>query len=103
MKQSFQNALDNTPDVTFYHGAIVHDFGEWKLEWNDPQEGVSLLTETDLLQKEEESRMKLDPNGDRNEWIRQRNINYSAEYGLAKLQAFKMNLGAPLQERHRPV
>lgn len=103
MKQSFQTVHDNTPEVTFYHGVIVNDSGEWKLEWNDPQEGTSLLTEDNLIKKEEESRMKLDPNGNHDEWIRQRNINYSAEYGLAKLQDFKIKRSVPLQHRYKPV
>lgn len=106
MRQYFKNCACpiTTPPVTFYCGDIINDNGEFKLEWNnDPDKGYSLLTEEDLTAKEKSSRIALNPTGDRDEWLKQRNINYSAEYGLARLQEFKKKNNINLKLPYSPV
>ena len=81
--------------VTFYFGDIVKENGEIKLEWNDPIDGKALLTVEEIKEKDDSSRMKL---GDKDHpiggdaWKIQRNINYSAEYGLKKIKDFEFKL-----------
>lgn len=103
MQKNFNNARNNTPAVTFYDGDIVMDNGEAKIEWFDPIEGFSLQTEEQLVQKENDSRSKLDPNGDKAAWIRHRNINYSAERGLDKIQNHKLQSNIKLKTQARPL
>ena len=104
MKNIFEQTGYTLPD--FYFGNIIEDRGILKLEWNDPQEGFQLLTEQDLLQKEKDSRCALGtvnaPIGS-SSWHRQRNIHYSAEYGLEKLQSYKQQRQLPLETPFRPV
>ena len=103
MKNNFRQFVENTPPVTFFHGNIAEDNGEYKVAWHDPRDGFRLLDEKDLVAKEKDSRKKLDPAGDRNEWIYQRNTNYSAERGLQKLQDFKQKHNIALTTRYRMV
>lgn len=103
MRKNFNNAQNNVPAVTFYDGDVVMDNGEARLEWFDPIEGFSLQSEDQLAKKEDDSRSKLDPNGDKAAWIRQRNINYSAERGLDKIQSYKLQANIKLNTSPRPL
>lgn len=107
MKKIYNDAVSDILPPDFYYGAIVEDKGVFKLEWRDPGTGaVSLLTEADLRAKEEESRLSLcrgdNPVGGEG-WKIQRNINYSAEYGLETLQSHKLARSRPLETSFRPV
>jgi len=107
MKTVFKDAGYGLETPDFYFGEVVEDNGELKLEWNDPNTGaVTLLTETGLRLKEEESRLALflpENTPGTASWKIQRNTNYSAEYGLAALQEHKRSLGKPLETGFRPV
>lgn len=104
MKQIFNAEAKGTLVPTLYYGGIVKDDGEFKLEWNDPKSGQTLVTEEDLRALEESSRNALgEVETGSEDWEYQRNVHYSAEYGLERLQQFKLaenlNLTTPL----RPV
>lgn len=107
MKNTYNEAVSGILPPDFYYGDIVEADGVFKLEWHDPVAGTtSLLTEEDLRAKEEESRLSLcrsdNPVGSEG-WKIQRNINYSAEYGLEALQRHKLSLSRPLETSFRPV
>lgn len=106
MKNEFSEKAHATVRPDFYHGNVVEDNGVFKIEWNDPQTGFCLLNEQDLREREESSRMALTSSLSKvgsEEWKRQRNINYSAEYGLEKLQRHKIAHNKALDTPLRPV
>lgn len=103
MKQDFSKARKNIPPVTFYDGDVVMDQGEAKIEWFDPAAGFFLMTEKELEQKEAESRSKLGTGSNSACWTRQRNIHYSAERGLDKIQRYKLQAEMKLDTARAPV
>jgi hypothetical protein len=94
---------NSTPKVEFFFGNISVKKDVILLEWNDPIKGFSLVNEQALRKLEEESRLALDPQGDYDFWIYNRNKNYSAEYGLEKLQNYKIKNQIKTDIPLRPV
>ena len=97
-----QNATGNQAiaPVNFWFGGIIEDNGELKLEWTDQGDGETrLLDESDLVNIEHETRMALISCADNLNHVQKtqfRNMHYSAEYGLVKLQQAKQDAGKRL-------
>ncbi len=106
MKNDFSPKAQGITRPDFFHGQVVENNGTFKIEWNDPRSGSCLLNEQELRAREESSRMALTGNlshADSEEWQYQRNVNYSAEYGLEKLQRHKIAYDKALDTPLRPV